>query len=74
MEEISIEEVAILYEAIASELESAVNHCYIAAQRFREQQVPRGCSHGFAVHGHLQSAQKVLNKVAQIHASKSNIE
>lgn len=73
MEEISIEEVAMLYEAIADELEMAARHCHVAAARFREQQVPRGCSHGFAVHGHLQCAQKILNKVAEIHASKSHV-
>lgn len=73
MEDISIEEVAILYEAIAHELEVAVDHCNMAAQRFREEQVPRGCSHGFALHGHLQSAQKILNKIAQIHASNSHV-
>lgn len=73
MEEISIEEVAMLYEAIAEELAIATRHCNAAAQRFREQQVPRGCSHGFAVHGHLQCAQKILNKVAEIHASNSHV-
>ncbi|WP_372371099.1 hypothetical protein [Candidatus Uabimicrobium sp. HlEnr_7] len=73
MEEISIEEVAMLYEAIADELEIAARHCEAAAQRFRQQEVPRGSSHGFAVHGHLQCAQKILNKVAEIHASNSHI-
>ena len=67
----ALETAAARYERSAEELEAAVHHLRVAAQHFREQNVPRGCAHAFAAHGHMHQARTLLDENAVLHASKA---
>lgn len=59
------------YERAAREAELLVHHLRVAAQRFREHDVPRGCAHAFASYGYLLNTKDLLEQLARVHASKS---
>ncbi len=67
----ALEAAARLYEDAAAELESAVAHCRVAAQHFRDELVPRGTAHAWAARGHLLNAEALLDAQAREHASRS---
>jgi hypothetical protein len=67
----ALEETARLYEAAAEELEQAVAHCRVAAEHFRNQEIPRGAAHAWAARGHLLNAQARLDEQAREHAARS---
>ena len=52
-----LEASARLYEEAAKELDLAARHCEVAAQHFRDNLVPRGAAHAWAVRGHLLEAE-----------------
>jgi hypothetical protein len=60
-----------LYEEAAAELERALDHCRVAAEHFRNREVPRGTAHAWAVRGHLLNAQARLDEQAREHAARS---
>ena len=60
------------FEQAAQELELAAQHLRTAAQHFRSREIPRGCAHAFAAHGHIHTAQTHLDHRAVVHASQSN--
>ena len=53
-----LEQAAWRYEAAANELERAVGHLRTAARHYREQEIPRGCAHAWAAHGHIVTARQ----------------
>ena len=66
-----LDAVAELYDEVAAELERGVAHARTAARHFREENVPRGSAHAWAVHGHLREAQARLDEQAPEHARLS---
>jgi hypothetical protein len=62
------------YEASADQLEMAARHLRVAANHYRNGDVPRGCAHGFAAIGHPLNGQKLIEANAILHASRSSIE
>ena len=69
-----LDKVAALYEEVAAELERAAAHAAVAAQHYRDENVPRGSAHAWAVHGHLLEAQARLAEQAREHARLSEPE
>ena len=65
------EAVAARYDQADDELEAAVHHLRVAAQRFRDHDVPRGCAHAFAAYGHMHTAQDKVDENAVTQASKA---
>jgi hypothetical protein len=59
------------YERTADEFQAAVDHLRTAAKHLRNQEVPRGCAHALAAHGHVVGARAMFDKNAILHASKS---
>jgi len=59
------------YEQCADELEAAARHLRVAAGHFRGGEIPRGCAHAFAAHGHAVNGNRLLEENAVLHASKS---
>jgi hypothetical protein len=66
-----LEATAQLYEDAAAELERAVAHCRVAAEHFRNREVPRAAAHAWAARGHLLDAEARLDEQARDHASRS---
>ena len=66
-----LDKAAALYDEVAAELERAAAHAAVAAQHFRDENVPRGSAHAWAVHGHLLEAQSRLDEQAREHARLS---
>jgi hypothetical protein len=66
-----LDRVAALYDEVAAELERAAAHAAVAAQHFRNENVPRGSAHALAVHGHVAEAQARLEQQAREHARLS---
>jgi hypothetical protein len=66
-----LEASAQLYEDAAAELERAVEHCRVAAEHFRNREVPRATAHAWAARGHLLNAEARLDEQARDHASRS---
>jgi uncharacterized protein Yka (UPF0111/DUF47 family) len=66
-----LEAAAQLYEDAAAELERAVAHCRVAAEHFRNGEVPRAAAHAWAARGHLLEAEAHLDEQARDHASRS---
>ena len=66
-----LDKVAGLYEEVAAELEQAAAHAAVAAQHFRDENVPRGAAHAWAIRGHLLEAQERLDAQAREHARHS---
>jgi hypothetical protein len=61
------------YEDAAAELERAVLHLRHAASLFREGDVPRGCAHAWAAHGHVHDARQRMDANAVHHASRAQV-
>lgn len=59
------------YADAADELQRAAEHCRVAAQHYRDELIPRGAAHAWAAHGHVVSAQALLDEQARVHASRS---
>jgi hypothetical protein len=51
-----LERAAQLYEEAAAEFERALGHCRVAAEHFRNGEVPNGTAHAWAARGHLVNA------------------
>lgn len=66
-----LERAALLYEEAAAELERALGHCRVAAERFRSGEVPSGTAHAWAAHGHLLAARGRLDEQARQHTGKA---
>jgi hypothetical protein len=62
-----------LYEAAAAELERALGHCRVAAEHFRNGEVPNGAAHAWAARGHLVVAGQRLDEQAQQHTGKAQL-
>lgn len=60
-----------LFDEVATELERAAAHAAVAAQHFRDANVPRGSAHAWAVHGHVLEVQARLAEQAREHARLS---
>jgi hypothetical protein len=65
--------VAERYGASADELERAAKHLRIAAEHFRNREVPRGCAHALAVYGHMRVVQRQLDEHAELHRTKAQV-
>jgi hypothetical protein len=65
------EEVAQQYERTAAECEAAALHLRTTASHFRGGDVPRACAHSWAALGHLVGAERLLKKLAELHAARS---
>jgi hypothetical protein len=63
-----------LYDEAALELDRAARHCEVAAQHFRNNEVPRGTAHAWAARGHLLEAEGRLDEQAREHARLSRPE
>jgi hypothetical protein len=66
-----LDRVAGLYEEVAAKLEQAAAHAAVAARHFRDENVPRGAAHAWAIRGHLLEAQERLDSQAREHARHS---
>jgi hypothetical protein len=62
-----LERAALRYEQAAAELERAIAHCHVAAQRFRAREQASGCAHAWAAQGHLSVALEALDTLAREH-------
>jgi TPR repeat protein len=62
-----MEAAARLYDQAAEELEKAAAHARVAAQHFRDGEVPRGAAHAWATRGHVLAAQNALDEQALEH-------
>ncbi len=69
-----LDAVAGLYDEVAAELEQAAAHASVAAQHFRDENVPRGAAHAGAARGHILEAQARLDDQAREHARVSRPE
>ena len=66
-----LDKAAELYDEVAAELERAAANAAIAAQHFRDENVPRGSAHAWAVHGHLLAVRTRMDEQAREHARLS---
>ena len=66
-----LEKAARLYEEAAAELERAVGHCRVAAERYRAIEQPSGAAHALAARGHVVEALRRLDENAVAQARKS---
>ena len=66
-----LEGAAALYDEAAAELDRAAAHARVAAQHFRDGEVPRGGAHAWAVRGHLLTAERALDRQAIEHSEHS---
>jgi hypothetical protein len=62
-----LERAARTYDEAAAQLERALGHCRVAAERFRAGEVPSGTAHAWAAHGHLVAAAQHLDDQAHEH-------
>jgi TPR repeat protein len=69
-----LEEAAKLYEEAAAELDRAAAHARVAAQHFRDREIPRGAAHAWATRGHILAAGKALDEQALEHRLRSRTE
>jgi hypothetical protein len=67
----ALDATARLYDEAAHELEQALAHCRVAAEHFRNREVPRGTAHAWAARGHLLTAESRLDEQAREHAARS---
>lgn len=65
--------VAASFEAVADELETAAAHARRAGQHFGEREVPRGSAHALALRGHLRRAERALQAIEELHATRARI-
>jgi hypothetical protein len=66
-----LEHAARLYDEIATELDAAAAHARVAAQHFRNAEIPRAAAHAWATHGHVLRADELLAAQAREHAQRS---
>ena len=66
-----LEGAAQLYDTAAEELERAAAHARVAAQHFRDGEVPRGTAHAWATRGHVLAAEQALDEQALAHRLQS---
>ena len=66
-----LEAAAKLYDEAAEELDRAAAHARVAAQHFRDGEVPRGAAHAWATRGHVLAAEKALDEQALEHRLRS---
>jgi hypothetical protein len=66
-----LEQAARLYDRSSEELDLAAGHCRVAAQHFRDGEVPRGAAHAWAARGHLLNARQGLDEQARMHAERA---
>jgi len=69
-----LDKVAALYDEVAAELEQAAAHAAVAAQHYRDENVPRGTAHAWALRGHLLEVEARLDEQAREHARLSTPE
>jgi hypothetical protein len=62
-----LERAARQFEQAVAELERAIAHCHVAAQRFRAREQASGCAHAWAAQGHLSVARQLLDEQARQH-------
>lgn len=62
-----LEKTAQLYDQAAEELDKAAAHARVAAQHFRDGEVPRGAAHAWATRGHVLAAEQALDGQALEH-------
>jgi predicted ATPase len=67
-----LDALARVYDGIADELELAATHARTSARHFRNEELPRGFAHAWAVHGHVSEARVRLDQQAREHARLSN--
>ncbi len=64
-------EAAQVYEDAATELDAAAAHCRVAAEHFRNGEVPRGAAHAWASRGHILHAEERLDDQARAHSRRA---
>ncbi len=69
-----LDKVATVYDEITAELERAAAHTAVAAQHFRDENVPRGAAHAWAARGHILEAEQRLDEQAREHARHSETD
>lgn len=67
------EAAAQLYDDAAVELDRAAGHCRVAAEHFRNREVPRACAHAWAAEGHVREAEDRLGQQARVHAARASL-
>jgi hypothetical protein len=67
-----LDALARVYDRIANELDLAATHARTSARHFRNEEIPRGFAHAFAVHGHMSEARLRLDEQAREHARQAN--
>jgi hypothetical protein len=60
-----------LLEGAALELEAGAAHCRVAAQHYREREIPRAAAHAWAAEGHMREAAERLANQSREHARRS---
>ena len=66
-----LEASARLYDEAAADLDLAAEHARVAAQHFRDREIPRAAAHAWATRGHVLSAEERLDRQAREHAERS---
>jgi F0F1-type ATP synthase membrane subunit b/b' len=62
---------AALLEGACEELTQAAAHLRVAAEHFRNREIPRACAHQWAARGHLLKALDAMDEQAREHAARS---
>lgn len=65
------DETAQLLDDVAEELRQSEAHVRVAAQHFRNREIPRACAHQWAARGHLLKALEGLDEQAREHSERS---
>jgi hypothetical protein len=65
------DEAAALLERASEELRQADAHLRVAADHFRNREIPRACAHQWAARGHLLKALAAMDEQAREHAERS---
>ena len=68
-----LEHAASLYDEAAAELERGAAHARVAAEHFRNGEVPRGTAHAWAAFGHVREALDRLEAQARFHATQARL-
>ena len=68
-----LEAAASEYERAAERLRVAAAHGDRAAEHLRARDVPRGAAHAWAAYGCMLDAGEVLERLARLHAERSNV-
>jgi hypothetical protein len=74
MTQADLDRAAELYEQAAEELDRAARHCKVAADRFRDGNVPSGTAHAWAALGHVREAESHLDEQARQHRTKAQLD